>query len=62
MSLNELKPAWKQFKLIHSLPAISEEEILRILEEAESKTSSKKHVLLLNTIIFLVLTLLFQGG
>ena len=62
MNLGNLKPTWRQFRLLNSMPNMDREEILFILERAESVTVTKTHGFLISTILFFVLTFCFQGG
>jgi hypothetical protein len=62
MSLNKLKPAWKQFLLFNSMQTIDQKEILSILEQDERQTTRRLPGVLVNIIAFLILTLACQGG
>lgn len=62
MNLNNLKPAWRQFQLSHSMRPMNQEEILFILEKAEGIAVSKTQRFPVNAIMFIVLTFYCQGG
>jgi hypothetical protein len=62
MNLNNLKPAWRQFRLLNSLQSIDKEEILFMIEQAEERSISKIDRSLVNSILFAVLTICCQGG
>ena len=62
MNLNNLKPAWQQFRLLNSMQSMNREEILLIIERAEDMSISKIHRYLINSIMFTVLILCCQAG
>ncbi len=62
MNLNNLKPAWRQFRFLNSMQLMDQEEILSILESAEGMTISKPNRFLIYTVLFTVLTFCCQGG
>jgi hypothetical protein len=62
MNLNNLKPAWRQFRLMNSIPRMDQNEILFILESAESMAVSKTNRLVVHAMVFIVLTFFCQGG
>lgn len=62
MNLDNLKPAWRQFRLKNSMRVMDQEEILLILERAEEITKDKTNRFMVHTLIFIVLTLCCQGG
>ena len=62
MNLNNLKPAWQQFRLLNSMQSMDKEEILFIIERAERVGISKVHKYLINSIVFTVLIICCQGG
>jgi hypothetical protein len=62
MNLNNLKPAWHQFRLLNSLQSIDKDEILLILERAEDRTINNTYRLLISSIVFAILTICCQGG
>jgi hypothetical protein len=63
MNLNDLKPAWKQFRILNSIEAIDEKEILFIIEEADRRPAlGRLPVFLTNTVLFIMLTICCQGG
>lgn len=62
MNLNNLKPAWRQFLLFNSMQLMDQKEILLILEQADSKPVRSLSVSLINTLMFIMLTVCVQGG
>ena len=62
MSLNNLKPAWRQFRLYNSMQSLDQEEMLWLLERVERLTTNKTNRFLVNAIMFIVLTICCQGG
>ena len=62
MQLNDLKPAWKQLKLLNALYPIESNEILSIIESRENRNKTKLQRVLLNIVIFIVITIFCQGG
>jgi hypothetical protein len=62
MNLNNLKPAWRQCRLLNSMQSMDKEEILFIIERAEDMSISKIHRCLINSIMFTVLIICCQGG
>ena len=62
MNLNNLKPAWRQFRLLNSMQSMDKEEILFIIGRAEDMRISKIPRGLINSIMFAVLTIFCQGG
>ncbi|MEO7988524.1 MAG: hypothetical protein ABI663_03225 [Chryseolinea sp.] len=62
MNLNNLKPAWRQLRVLNSMQGMNQEEILLILEGTEIMAISKTNRLLMLTIVFMVITFFCQGG
>lgn len=62
MSLDNLKPAWQQFRVVNSMQSIDKHEILSIIERAEEISLSKTNRYFINFILFTVLTICCQGG
>ena len=62
MNLNNLKPAWQQFRLVNSMQPIDTEEILFIIRQAEDRSISKIQRGLINSMIVTVLIICCQGG
>ena len=56
MQLNDLKPAWKQLKLLNALNPIESNEILSIIESRENRNKTKLQR------VFIVITIFCQGG
>lgn len=62
MNLSNLKPAWRQLRLLNSMQPMDQKEILLMLDRAEGITLSKTHRSVMITFMFLVLTFCCQGG
>ncbi len=62
MNLNNLRPAWRQFRSLNALDRIGEAEILDIIACQENLATSRLPRLLFNTVMFIMLTLCCQGG
>ncbi len=62
MNLNNLKPAWRHFRLLNSMQSIDKEDILLMIEQAEDMGISKMDQYLMNAIMFTVVTIFCQGG
>lgn len=62
MNLDNLKPAWQQFKVVNSMQAVDRNEILAVLAQSEGVVFSRTNRVLIHTILFLVLTFCFQAG
>lgn len=62
MNLNNLKPAWRQFVLFNSMQRMDQDEILFIIERAEGRTTRSLAGFLINTMMFIILTVCCHGG
>ncbi len=62
MQLNDFIPAWRQIKLGHSFPGIASDEIFDIIDKNENKRTLKVKRVLLNVLMFVVITIICQGG
>lgn len=62
MSLDNLKPAWRQFRLLNSMQSLDMEEILLMMETPKERRLNKIDRWLINTIMFTVLTICCQAG
>ena len=62
MKLDNLKPAWQQFRLMNALQPIQEKEILSIIEQADPVAVTKSYRILINTALFIALIIFCQGG
>lgn len=62
MNLNNLKPAWQQFRLLNSMQSIERDEILSIIERTEDMAISKFYRFQINFVMFIGLTICCQGG
>jgi hypothetical protein len=62
MNLNNLKPAWQQFRVLNSMQPMDKDEILFIIERAEEMSMSKINSSLINFIMFAILIICCQGG
>lgn len=61
MLLNDLKPAWKQFKLTQNMQELNPTEILSIIEAPEAR-ATQPYRLLMKAVVFLVITFFCVGG
>ena len=62
MNLDNLKPAWQQFRLSNSIQRMDQKEIFLILERAEEIAITKTSRLLIHAAMFIALTLCCQAG
>ena len=61
MNLEDLKSSWKQHKIAQGLRPIQASELLLLTQEASPK-STKSQRILVNVVLFLIITLFIQGG
>jgi len=61
MNLDNLKAAWRQYRVLNSLENIDNEEILFIIEQADSRAVSFSRIVT-NALLFIALTVCCQGG
>ncbi len=62
MHLNNLKPAWQQFRILNSMQSLDKEEILSIIQRAEDLNISSRPRFLINICLFVVLIVSCKGG
>ncbi len=62
MRLNNLKPAWKQLKVLNAMGQMGSEEILSIIVDSETTDKSKLQRELFNLVMFIFITIFCQGG
>lgn len=63
MNLNNLKPAWEQYKFQNSLEGFSSHAVLEFIESQEAEmTSYRTKRILANVAMFLLLMICCQGG
>lgn len=62
MSLNDLKPAWKQFKVLNAFDYLESDQILSIIEHSEDTNKSKLQRIFFSIILFVVITMICQSG
>ena len=62
MNLNNLKPAWRQFRVLNSMQSMDKHEILLMIERAEEMSASNINTYVINSILFVVLIIFCQGG
>lgn len=63
MNLDNLKSGWQQYKVMNSLPSITEEEILAIIEPEPRKAPRLLFSRITqNTLIYAFLLLCLNGG
>lgn len=61
MSLNKFKPAWSQFRLTNSLPAITDDEVMRIIETPRNRMPTIFRSMIRHTAMYSFLILCCQG-
>ena len=61
MNLDNLKPAWRQFRLLNSMQPLDMEEILLMIQQEDDRKTGKIHSII-HVVIFIALTLCVQGG
>lgn len=62
MQLNKFDSAWNQLKCLNAMQHIGAQEILSIIESPENTDRSKLQRVLINAIVFVVITMFCQGG
>lgn len=62
MNLDNLKPAWQQFRLLNAMESIDKNEILFVIDRNQDIGISKTHPILISFIMFAVLIICCQGG
>ncbi len=62
MQLNNLKPAWKQLKIMNAIELIESNEILSIIEKPENMNNIKLQRFLIGLAMFIFITIICQGG
>ena len=59
MQLNDLKSAWKQTKLMNGMHSSNAQDILALIDQPPT---SRKKRLLMDLVMFILLTIICQGG
>ena len=62
MQLDNLKPAWKQLKVLDAIQHIESKEILSIIENSENTNKTKLQRVVFNLVLFAIITISCQGG
>lgn len=62
MQLDNLKPAWKQLKIMNAIELIESNEILLIIEKPENMNNIKLQRFLFGLAMFIFITIICQGG
>lgn len=62
MLLNNLKPAWTQLKQMQTMEPLDTNTILAVIDPPVVNTYSRLQSVLLSFIMFVVLTMVCQGG
>lgn len=62
MQLNNFNSAWRQLKLLNSMQQIESKDILAIIDSSENTDRIKLQRVLINVVIFVVVTFFCQGG
>lgn len=61
MNLNKFKPAWSQFRLMNSLPPITDDEVMRIIETPRSRMAMIFRSMIRHTAMYSFLIICCQG-
>ena len=62
MQLKNFESAWKQLKLMNTLDQIESRELLAIIDNSENVNSGRLQRVVINMIVFVVLTIVCQSG
>jgi hypothetical protein len=62
MQLDNLKLAWKQLKIMNAIQLIESNEILSIIEKAETMNNVKLQRFLFGLVLFIFITIFCKGG
>ena len=62
MQLNDLKPAWRQMKLLNAMQPMDSDEVLSIIAGQQKVDKANYQGIALKVIMFIVLTFFCQGG
>lgn len=62
MQIKDLKTAWKQLQVVNDLQPLETDEILLLLDKNESLSKLRTQRVFAQIIVFVVLTILCQGG
>lgn len=62
MKLDDLKPAWQQWKLMNAMNPLDVGEVLAILEQGETPRETKRRRAAIAIIMFFTLTFILQSG
>lgn len=62
MQLDDLKPAWQQFKLLSAMHPLDANEILFMIEHPESTDKTKLQKVLYALVMFMAIAIFCQGG
>ncbi|MEL6535562.1 MAG: hypothetical protein AAFQ98_09140 [Bacteroidota bacterium] len=61
MNLNDLRPAWRQYKLMNAMDPLDAGEILTLIDGVENGQETKMRRVVLALIMFITITFIFQG-
>lgn|GEM_PF-1118361 len=61
MNLKDLRPAWRQYKLMHAMDPLDGGEVLAIIEGVENTQETRVRRVVLALIMFITITFIFQG-
>ena len=62
MHLNNLKSAWEQLKIMNAIEPVESYEILSIIERPVNNTAVRFRRILFGLVIFILITVICQGG
>ncbi len=62
MQLDNFNSAWEQFKLLNSMQPVRSNEILSIIDGAETANTITLQRVVFNLVMFIAITIFCQGG
>ena len=62
MNLDDLKPAWRQYKLSQAMEPLEVNEVLSLIDLAEDTRTTRVRWVVLNLVLFLSITFMITGG
>ena len=62
MNLDDLQPAWRQYKLSQAMEPLEVNEVLSLIDLAEDTRTTRVRWVVLNLVLFLSITFMITGG
>lgn len=62
MQLNDLKSAWEQLQVVNNLRHLETSDVLFLIEKSEDLKKLRAQRVFAQIVVFVVLTILCQGG